>query len=62
MVKISKNVQFILFEANKNLLPNLYYVKKNIRKIQNFINPVAIGDKKKKVPFYLHQDPSQTVY
>ena len=61
MVKNFKKCTIHSFEANKNLLPHLYYVKNKYRKNSKIlINPVAIGDKKKKVPFYLHQDPSQS--
>ena len=61
MVKNFKKCKIHSFEANKNLLPHLHYIKnkyKNNSKI--LINPVAVGNKIKKVPFYLHQDPSQS--
>ena len=61
MVKNFKKCTIHSFEANKNLLPHLYYVKNKYKKNSEIlINPVAIGDKKKKVPFYLHQDQSQS--
>lgn len=61
MVKNFKKCTIHSFEANKNLLPHLQYVKNRYKKnFKILINSVAIGDKKKNVPFYLHQDPSQS--
>ena len=49
MVKNFKKCTIHSFEANKNLLPNLYYIKNKYKKNSKIlINPVAIGDKKRK--------------
>ena len=63
MVKNFKNCKIHSFEANKNLLPELNYVKKKYKKKANIkINTVAVGNKKKNLTFYLHQDLSQSSF
>ena len=49
MVKNFKNCKIHSFEANKNLLPELNYIKRKYKKKANIrINTVAVGNKKKK--------------
>ena len=61
MRKNFKKCEIHSFEANTNLLPQLNYVKNKYKKNTKIkINSFAVGNKKKLVPFYLHQDPSQS--